>query len=95
MKILIAISTALFLFNITVFSQTSAQQPSGWKDGNGGSIRTLAELSWLSETPAAWDEDWKLTTDIDATETKTWNFRRGFNPIVYSPGENLNGSDSF
>lgn len=85
MKILIAISTVLFLINIAVFSQTSAQQPSGWTDGNGGSIRTLAELRWLSETPAAWDEDWRLTRDIDATETKTWNFGSGFNPIGNYP----------
>jgi hypothetical protein len=95
MKNLFTISTALFFFSITLFSQTSVQQPSGWADGSGGTIATLAELRWLSENPAAWDENWTLAANIDATETKTWNSGSGFQPIGNSTTQftgNFNGS---
>jgi len=69
--------------------QTEAKAPEGWIDGNGGSISTLAELRWLSEATEAWDEDWSLIADIDATETRNWNIvdsdTLGFSPIGDRP----------
>jgi len=66
---------------------SSASQPAGWTDGSGGVIMNLAELRWLSETPYAWDESWKLGADIDASETRFWNIEKGdtlgFKPIAF------------
>jgi hypothetical protein len=78
-KILLIIAM-LFVANITK-AETTAQMPDGWTNGSGGEISNLAELRWLSETTAAWDEDWVLTADINATETSTWNAGSGFSPI--------------
>jgi hypothetical protein len=80
------IITLLISFNcILLSSQTGPLTPRDWIDGNGGEISNLAELRWLSETPEAWDEDWKLVSDIDASETRIWNISGedtlGFSPI--------------
>ena len=61
------------LFITNIFSETIAQQPVDWVDGRGGEIATLAELRWLSETWHAWNENWILTANIDASDTRNWN----------------------
>lgn len=74
-----------FSLSSNSLAQTEASQPPNWVDGSGGKIYTLAELRWLSEKIEAWDEDWELMADIDASETKNWNIEDddtlGFNPI--------------
>jgi len=67
-------------------SQTiQAKAPKGWDQKTGGSIHNIEELLWLSETTEAWDEDWTLEADIDASETINWNNGLGFSPIGDSP----------
>jgi hypothetical protein len=44
-------------------------------------IASLSGLAWMSVTPAVWDSYFKLTADIDATPTQTWNGGQGFVPI--------------
>ena len=69
----------LSFFNLK--AETTSQMPNGWTNGSGGVISTLAELRWLSETTDAWDEDWELGANIDASDTRTWNNGKGFYPI--------------
>ena len=71
----------LALFISLSLGETIATQPAGWTNGSGGTINTLSELRWLSETPLAWDEDWALGAHIDASDTETWNDSKGFSPI--------------
>jgi len=61
------------------------QAPKGWADGRDGTISTLAELQWLSETVTAWDEAWTLVANIDASATVGWNGGSGFSPIGDEP----------
>jgi len=75
----------------TAYYDTKAQQPASW-DGNGGAISTLAELRWLSETTDAWDEDWTLKNDINASETVLWNDSLGFSPIGDTAEKAFSGS---
>ncbi|NPD47893.1 MULTISPECIES: GLUG motif-containing protein [unclassified Lentimicrobium] len=73
------------LFNIAfVFAQDTQDRGKNITDG---SISTLADLQWLSENPDAWDENWVLEADIDASETATWNGGLGLSPIGDSPTE--------
>ncbi|GHU97136.1 hypothetical protein FACS1894156_8700 [Bacteroidia bacterium] len=50
-------------------------------------IANLANLRWLSQTPAAWGAHFVQTANIDAAETSTWNYDagtasyKGFSPI--------------
>ena len=75
----------LFLTRFS-FAATIAEMPDGWVDGAGGEISNLAELRWLSITTAAWDENWVITADIDASDTKTWNDDGGaLGPQGFSP----------
>ena len=43
-------------------------------------IQTLANLYWLSQTPAHWDKHFVQTANIDASETSTWNSGAGWSP---------------
>ena len=63
---------SLLFINLS-FADPQGVVPSGWVNGSGGEITSLEELKWLTETSDAWDEDWVLTTDIDASDTRTWN----------------------
>ena len=36
-------------------------------------VGTLAELLWITENSSSWDDDFVLTSDIDATETQYWD----------------------
>ncbi len=78
----------LFAYSTSV-AETTAAIPAGWTDGSGGTISNLAELRWLSETSIAWDENWTLSFDINASDTKTWNVvgvdTLGFTPIGDHP----------
>ncbi len=44
-------------------------------------IATLAQLRRLSETSADWGSYFVLTSDINASDTKTWNSGAGYSPI--------------
>lgn len=87
-KIILTILSLLVFFcvlNLSTYAETLASQPPIWVDGSGGTIRNLAELRWLSETPIAWNETWSLGSNINASETKEWNIVEnvalGFSPI--------------
>ncbi|MCL2064218.1 MAG: hypothetical protein FWG98_07590, partial [Candidatus Cloacimonetes bacterium] len=82
----------------TLIAETLAEAPSNFHDEDAGSeenpflIANLANLRWLSETPAVWDIGWGMnrtgyfflqTADIEASETIHWNNGRGFTPIGY------------
>lgn len=61
---------------------SSSLEPQG--DGtpeNPYKIQTLANLYWLSQTPTQWDKHFEQTSDIDASETSTWNSGAGWSPI--------------
>lgn len=77
-------------------STLSPKQPVGWENGRSGTISNLEELLWLSENTEAWDEDWTLEADIDASETIEWNDGEGFSPmgsfaLTFSGSFNGNG----
>jgi len=99
MKIKFLLNILLGIVSYTLYGQTEAQMPEGWSDGNGGTINTLAELRWLSETVEAWDENWTLTADIDASETYLWNVvagdSLGFSPIGDRPSDGPRQQISF
>ncbi|MBN1987900.1 MAG: hypothetical protein JW783_00700, partial [Bacteroidales bacterium] len=44
-------------------------------------IQTLANLYWLSQTPTHWDKHFEQTSDIDASETTTWDSGAGWASI--------------
>ncbi|WP_260259264.1 Ig-like domain-containing protein [Vibrio intestinalis] len=76
------------IYAATETVKSTPSTPSGveWTDGacidiNPCLISNLAELRWLSETPAAWDEYYVQTADIDASETASWNESKGWDPI--------------
>jgi hypothetical protein len=68
---------------LQIIVTTPASVPADWSEGNGGSISNIAELRWVAENTTAWDENWVLTADIDATETFAWNtpISGGLQPI--------------
>ncbi|MCG8581669.1 MAG: T9SS type A sorting domain-containing protein [Bacteroidales bacterium] len=77
---IVAIICLLFA-NTLLRAQTVALEPADRAAGIGGTITNLAELRWVSENDVAWSEEWVLSADIDATETKDWNGGLGFSPI--------------
>ncbi len=82
--LILAFCTSFLFANIEVFKPgTPGVQPAGWIDGSGGTIATLAELRWLSETDNAWDESWTLANHIDAADTKNWNALLYYDQRVY------------
>ncbi|ANS87152.1 hypothetical protein VSVS12_03443 [Vibrio scophthalmi] len=86
----------LLLFtSLCAQAETTAIQPDGYIDGQGGEIATLAHLRWLSETPDAWDENWQQTQNIDAAESKLWNNGQGFRPIGDSTSQGYISGVSF
>ncbi len=94
-----SVVSILLLFIPYIYCETTPQTPAGWTDGSGGSIGTLEELRWLSETPLAWDEYWELNASIDAGDTRSWNIEGvdtlGFNPIGDRPGSGLRDTVAF
>ncbi len=81
MVILIIVLFTTWSAHALVNSTPVASVPSEWIDGDGGTITTVNELIWLSETSDAWDETWILGADIDATGSENWNGYLGFSPI--------------
>jgi hypothetical protein len=90
------------LIGALLTAQTVAEAPANFHEENAGTednpyqIANLANLRWLSETPAVWGLipgsldiapfHFIQTADIDATETENWNRgeeinREGFNSI--------------
>ena len=86
----------------TLLAETLAEAPSNFHDEDAGSeenpflIANLANLRWLSETPAVWRDKvtgidnylgyhFLQTADIDTAETRYWQDGRGFHPIEFSP----------
>jgi hypothetical protein len=82
------------------FAQT-ATAPAGWAPPGDNvtvyELATLDNLYWLSQTTDAWDESFKLTADIDAVATETWNGGAGFSPIApdTDPSEDYSQGPSF
>ena len=59
------------------------EEPDG--SGTGGDpyqISSLADLQWVSENSSSWDKYFIQTSDIDASETFTWEGGAGFAPIA-------------
>ena len=93
--ILIVMFVIFFMMNISMFAETNAELPENFYEYNSGSaenpfmISNLGNLRWLSETEEFWGNDdnqyfFIQTADIDATETKLWNFGSGFSPIGHA-----------
>jgi len=98
----------------SLFCQTIAQPPINFTEADAGTasnpyqIATLANLRWLSETNSVWgnfsnppssQRFFLQTADIDASETISWNYGRGFAPIGseytidhFWPKDNFTGS---
>jgi len=93
MKQYLSLIAIIWLITSALFGQTIAQPPANFTEvdagtpGNPYQIATLANLRWLSETPAVWgtseDDNYYFiqTADIDMAETQNWNNGRGFSPI--------------
>jgi len=67
-------------------------QPVG--DGTSGNpyqIETLDDLKWASIYEHSWDKNFKQTSDIDASDTQTWNSGEGFYPIGFSESTPFTG----
>nr|WP_299068666.1 GLUG motif-containing protein [uncultured Allomuricauda sp.] len=66
----------LFLFVLPVLTtaQTNVSQPSGsGTSGDPYQISSLAHLSWLTQTSAAWSSYFEQTANIDASEAQYWD----------------------
>ena len=74
----------VFIGISSAFAQV-ATPPEGWAPPGDKEvvyeIGSLDNLYWLSQTPDAWDESFKLTDDINAAETSDWDSGAGFSPI--------------
>ncbi len=75
--------TFLFSFSITqhAFSQTATPPSGSGTSGDPYLISSLNNLYWLSQNDSEWASYYKLTTDIDASSTSTWDSGFGFSPI--------------
>ena len=51
-------------------------------EGNPYQISKLEQLNYISSHATLWDKHFILIMDIDASETKNWNFGKGFKPIA-------------
>jgi hypothetical protein len=72
------------LFPIVVYADTVVATDYSGGSGNDGDpyqIASLSELRLLSESSEDWSKHFILTTDIDASDTSTWNSGEGFSPI--------------
>lgn len=91
MKNVYLIVAFLMSFQFAIANKTNegniVKEPANRQVDDGGSITSLEDLLWLSENADAWDEDWVLEVDIDASETASWNNGLGFSPIGDSPTE--------
>jgi hypothetical protein len=81
-QIILSFAAAMMLAGAAQ-AQTTAVVPS---NGTGApespyEIASLANLQWLSETPAEWGNAFIQIADIDASETATWDSGAGFSPI--------------
>ena len=83
------------LLTVPLYGETLPEPPSNFNEENAGTeqnpylIANLANLRWLSEHFYVWSGYYFLqTSNIDASETKEWNFRKGFSAI----GGNLYGT---
>ncbi|MDT0606832.1 T9SS type A sorting domain-containing protein [Croceitalea rosinachiae] len=64
----------LVLSMLPVQAQTNTVQPTGsGTSADPYQIASLANLSWLSQTPAVWGAHFHQTADIDAAETQFWD----------------------
>ena len=76
MKKSIIILTTLIIFSNYLNSQTVAVEPP--LSSGIYQVSTLAHLRWISENPSSWSSNFVQTTDIEASETSTWNSGAGF-----------------
>jgi len=79
----------LFLFlliSLTGFSQTAVHPAGAGTEEEPFLIASLENLYWITQNSDMWDAYYKQTSDIDATDTKTWDdgdggAAEGFSPI--------------
>lgn len=72
---------AIAVFTVYSSHAQTAEPPDAWSDGTGGSILNINQLYWLSQHSEAWDEDWVLSSDIDASGSENWDAGAGWNPL--------------
>ncbi len=56
-----------------IFKTYSAPSAGDGTEGNPYEISSLANLTWLSQTPEVWGSYFTQTADIDASTTSTWD----------------------
>ncbi|MCF7911302.1 MAG: T9SS type A sorting domain-containing protein [Candidatus Cloacimonetes bacterium] len=73
---------SIFILAIIISINADGVQPEGMgTELEPYLVDTLDNLLWLSTNPDGWDSYYLQTSDIDASETATWNEGAGFNPI--------------
>jgi hypothetical protein len=71
-------------FFIKNYNNTPMAEEAIDSDGNGYlEIKNLANLYWLNNNPEKWKENYELTNNIDAYDTRFWDYGNGFNPIGF------------
>jgi len=80
-----------FVFFCIIFGLFTSTYALGVEPAGSGTtedpwqIDSLANLAWISETPAVWGDHFIQTSDIEAAETRNWNVvdgqPQGFVPI--------------
>ncbi len=83
-KILVSLLTVFAVMTSTTSVYAVRMPPP--MDGNGTpedpyKVSTLEHLKWISEHSYVWNEHFRQTADIDASDTSTWNDGKGFSPI--------------
>jgi hypothetical protein len=69
------LSTFIFTLLLAAAGTLFSQTPPVDTDGDGYlNISTLEELRYISENEEMWDKNLELDNDIDASETRNWNF---------------------
>ena len=86
-----SVTLGLLIFALSAFAENKALKPAG----NGSAedpfqISRIEHLVWMGENMRdVAEKNFKMTADIDAAETRSWNDSQGFLPIGYSK-ENTN-----
>ena len=91
-----SVTLGLLIFAISVFAENKAVKPVGSGSAEDPFIiNKIEHLVWMGENIASVSaNNFKMTADVDASETKFWNDGRGFLPIGYAY-ENKKAYSSF
>ncbi|MBS3788188.1 hypothetical protein KGY79_08360 [Candidatus Bipolaricaulota bacterium] len=91
-SLLVGVLALSLVFGLSFVSlaETSPKLPPNYSSADGSSskpyeITSLANLRWLSQHSGEWDKHYIQTTDINASETSSWNGGDGFSPIGNDP----------